>query len=125
MEPEYEVKFYELRDGTAPAYEFIEAQPSKMNVKIYRTIKLLESRGTSLRMPYSEHLQDGIFELRTDIGTNATRVLYFFMIGKEIILTNGFVKKTRKTPPDEIELAKKYRADYLLHHGKNYKEKEV
>ena len=30
-----------------------------------------------------------------------------------IILTNGFVKKTQETPPDEIALAKKYRADYL------------
>ena len=37
---------------------------------------------------------------------------YFFAIGKKIILTNGFTKKTLKTPPGEIELAKKYRADY-------------
>jgi phage-related protein len=29
-----------------------------------------------------------------------------------IILTNGFVKKTRKTPPNEIVLAMKYKADY-------------
>lgn len=39
-------------------------------------------------------------------------MLYFFTIGKKIILTNGFTKKTLKTPPGEIELAKKYRADY-------------
>jgi len=34
------------------------------------------------------------------------------LVGKKIILTNGFVKKTQKTPDGEIELAKKYRDDY-------------
>lgn len=42
-----------------------------------------------------------------------TRIFYFFVIGQKIILTNGFVKKTQKTPKSEIELAKKYRNDYL------------
>lgn len=35
------------------------------------------------------------------------------MIGHKIIITNGFVKKTQKTPQREIELAKKYRAEYM------------
>ena len=38
---------------------------------------------------------------------------YFFVIGQKIILTNGFIKKTQKTPKAEIALAKKYRNDYL------------
>ena len=37
----------------------------------------------------------------------------FFVVGKKIVLTNGFTKKTQKTPKSEIELAKRYRADYL------------
>ena len=32
---------------------------------------------------------------------------------REFILTNGFIKKTQKTPRNEIEKAKKYRADYM------------
>jgi len=40
-------------------------------------------------------------------------VLYFFFVGRKIILTNGFVKKTQKTPASEVETAKKYRAEYL------------
>jgi len=43
--------------------------------------------------------------------------LYFFYHGREIILTNGFIKKTQKTPKKEIELAKKYRDDYLRKAG--------
>ena len=47
-------------------------------------------------MPYSEYLQDGIFQIR------AQQLLYFFNDGKKVILTNGFTKKTPKTPPAEI-----------------------
>lgn len=60
-------------------------------------------------MPYSDHLVDGIFEIRAKVGSDIARVLYFFVIGKKIVLTNGFIKKTQKTPKNEIELAKKYR----------------
>lgn len=61
--------------------------------------------------------EDGIFELRTKQGSNITRVLYFFFIGKKVILTNGFVKKSQKTPKAEKELAKKYKADYEWRYG--------
>ena len=63
-------------------------------------------------MPYSEHLNDGIFQIRAQQEGNISRVLYFFTDGQKIILTNGFTKKTPKTPPAEIERAKRYRADY-------------
>lgn len=38
---------------------------------------------------------------------------------EKIILTNGFVKKTQKTPKIELERAKNYRKDYLERCGKN------
>ena len=47
------------------------------------------------------------------INGSVTRVLYFFCHEGRIILTNGFVKKTQKTPPEEIRLAKERRADYI------------
>lgn len=76
-------------------------------------LMLLEQNGNELRAPYSKALEDGIFELRVQQGTDITRILYFFMVGHKIIITNGFVKKTQKTPQREIELAKKYRAEYM------------
>ena len=69
-----------------------------------------------LRKPYSEYLEDGIFELRTKQSSNITRILYFFVIGNKAVLTNGFTKKSQKTPKKEIELAKKYRKDYERRH---------
>jgi len=52
--------------------------------------------GTMVREPYSKHLDDGIFEVRAQVGSNISRVLYFFFTGKRIILTQGFIKKTQK-----------------------------
>ena len=83
-----------------------------MKAKILRTIDLLENNGPHLREPYSKSLGDGIFELRIKQGSDITRVLYFFFIGNKAILTNGFIKKTQKTPKNAIETAKKYREDY-------------
>lgn len=108
----FEVEFYEKADGTFPAEEFILSQDVKMRAKLFRLLELLEIKGNELREPYSKHLEDGIFEIRAIQGNNITRVLYFFVVGKKIILTNGFVKKSQKTPTSEIETAKKYRIDY-------------
>ena len=108
----FEVEYYRKSDGTYPAEEFILSQDIKMQTKLFRLLELLELKGNELREPFSKSLSDGIFEIRAIQGNNITRVLYFFVIGKKIILTNGFVKKTQKTPDSEIKLAKKYRADY-------------
>lgn len=109
----FTVEFYETTSGECPVKEFIDSTDMKMQAKIYRILNLLEERGNFLRMPYSEHLDDGIFQLRAQVGNNITRVLYFFMVAGKIIVTNGFAKKTQETPPSEISLAKKYRADYF------------
>ncbi len=54
-----------------------------------------------------------VVHLRCKLVKNIIRVLYFFFYEGEIILTNGFVKKTNKTPREEIKLAKDRRKDYI------------
>lgn len=109
----FEVIFYEKGDGTEPVKDFLLSLDIKMRAKMTRMIALLEMYGVSLRMPYSEFLDDGSFELRAQVGSDISRVLYFFVVGQRIILTNGFIKKSQKTPPAEIQRAKRYREDYL------------
>ena len=110
---EYKALFYRKPDGTEPAREFIIKLDKKMRAKVARTIAILESGGTNLREPYSKHLDDGIFELRAQVGSDISRVLYFFIVGRRAVLTHGFIKKTDETPPREIVRAKKYRSEYL------------
>jgi phage-related protein len=114
---EYTIEFYKLPDGSEPAKEFIERLDAKMIAKILQVTDLLEEYGPQVRMPYSEHLEDDIFEIRAKQGSDITRILYFFVVGKKIILTHGFVKKTQKTPKGELERAKKYREDYRRRYG--------
>lgn len=109
----FDVEYYEKEDGTFPAEEFILSLDSKMQAKMFRELDLLETFGNQLREPHSKPLGDGIYEIRAKEASDITRVLYFFVVNKKIILTNGFVKKTQKTPDNEIALAKKYRKDYL------------
>ena len=108
-----QVKLYDLPDGTYPVQEYIDSLDPKMQAKMLRTMKLLEENGTDLRLPYSEYLRDDILELRAKVGSDISRVLYFFFDGGKAILTHGFIKKTQKTPPSEIERAIRYRKEYF------------
>lgn len=110
---EFEIIFYKKADGTKPVQEFLDSLDVKMRAKMLRTIVMLKSNGYELREPYSKPLNEGILELRAKVGSDISRVLYFFVVGKKAVLTNGFIKKTQKTPKEEIERSKRYRADYL------------
>ena len=109
----FEIEFFETDNGDCPVISFLDELNVKLRAKTLRMIELLKENGNLLGMPYSRHLDDGIFELRTKQGSDITRVLYFFFVGQKIVMTNGFIKKTEKTPKSEIEIAKKYRDMYL------------
>ena len=108
----FEVVLYEKANGECPVEEFITSLDIKMQAKMIGLLELLEEKGNQLREPYSKSIDDGIFELRCKVGNNITRILYFFYYEGKIVLTNGFVKKTQKTPAEEIKLAKERRSDF-------------
>ena len=110
---QFQVEFYETEEGRIPTQEFLDSLEPKMNAKMVGLMEILEEKGTLLREPYSAPLEDGIFELRAVQGSNISRALFFFYIEGRIVITHGFIKKTQKTPRAQIELAKKYRDDFL------------
>ena len=77
----FDVIFYDLPNGVKPAEEFILSLDKKMRAKVLREITLLAANGYELREPDSKSLGDGIFELRAKVGTDISRVLYFFFVG--------------------------------------------
>lgn len=114
----FTVEFYKKENGDIPVEEFLDGLNVKIKAKSVGLIKILQEKGNLLREPYSKPLGDGIFELRCKVGNDISRVLYFFYYNGKIIMTNGFVKKTRKTPRTVIDRAKAYRDDYLERNGK-------
>ena len=110
----FQVDFYENTNGEIPVEAFIKSLDKKMRAKMLGMINILQEYGNELREPYSKHLEAGIFELRVKVGSDISRVLYFFYFNRKIILTNGFIKKTNKTPRVELQRAKQYRNDYMM-----------
>lgn len=110
---DFELVFYKKANGDCPVSEFLSSLNKVMRYKMMHSLDLLELYGNHPKGDYSKFVSDGIFELRAQTRTDITRIMYFFDDNRQIILTNGFVKKTQKMPASELETAKRYRADYL------------
>ena len=83
----------------------------------------LELIATIDRVPkkYFQYMEDGIYEIRVEVGSNIFRVFSFFDEGQMIVVANGFQKKTQKTPRNEIELGKKIKKEYFNEKDRNKK----
>ena len=112
----FDIEYYELPGGDKPVEKFLDSLDIKMRVKALGSLDILAEYGNTLREPYAKAIGKGLFELRIKFAGDISRIFYFFVMNNRIILTNGFIKKTRKTPPGEIALAKKYKADYEGRH---------
>ena len=113
----FDIEFYRFENGKAPVEGFLDSLNPKMRNKAVRSLELLEEFGNTLREPNSKAMGDGLYELRIKFSSDITRIFYFFYVKNKIVLTNGFVKKTQRTPSAEIELARKYKADYERRHS--------
>jgi phage-related protein len=113
---EYSCIFYESADGKSPVEEFIESLDDQAQDSFILKKQLLQDFGPQLRYPHTDHIEEGIFELRFKGTEGQIRVLFFFFYGKRIIFSHGFVKKTQKTPRKEIEIAKRRRQNFLAEH---------
>ena len=111
----YQCHYFKTASGRAPAREFIESLDPRSQRKFFFVLGLLEEFGHRLPAPHAKHLRDGIFELRFGAIEGDIRLLYFFFSGNQVILTNGFVKKSGKTPSRERRLAVERRGLFLKH----------
>jgi len=93
--------------------DFYRKQNLKVKKKIIWTLQIIEQID---RIPktYLEHLEgtDGLYEIRIKFSSNIYRIFCFFNKGKLVILTNGFQKKSQKTPKKEIEKALRIKKEY-------------
>ncbi len=108
------VNFYKTADGKCPVQEFIDSLSGKVAQKILWTLRLLEDL-EKLPSTYFKKLTgtDGIWECRVQYGSNIYRIFCFFDTNAVVILTHGLIKKTQKTPRQEIDRAEIYRKDFL------------
>lgn len=114
-----EIRFYKTQSGKIPVKDFLDSLSSKHAQKIAWVLELIEKLD-QVPIQYFKKLinTDDIWEVRARIGSNSFRLLGFIDDEKFVILTNGFSKKSQKTPKQEIDLAEQRKADYLHHKRK-------
>lgn len=87
---------------------------SKQVQKVLWVLRLFEEFETVPSQYFKKLVNtDGIWEVRVQIAGNIFRILGFMESDNVVLLTNGFAKKTQKTPRSEIELAEKRKKEHL------------
>ena len=107
-----EVELYCTQSGKEVVQEFLDSLPDKALAKVIRDIELLAQYAPNLHEPYTKHNDGPLWELRSKFSSNIYRIFYFIWRDNKLILLHGFTKKSQKTPPAEIAIAKKRMEEY-------------
>jgi phage-related protein len=100
--------FYRTEAGGEPVRAWLKSLPSREDRKrIGEDIKTVEF-GWPVGMPVCRPVGGGIYEVRSDLAQNRiARVLFYFDKNGRMVLLHGFIKKTQKTPEEDLELARR------------------
>jgi len=106
------IVFYRLENGESPVEEFLDTLPDKAAQKVIAVFKVIEENLIVSTRFFKKLTGTEIWECRIMWQSDIYRILGFFEKNNFIILTNGFHKKTQKTPASEIKRAEEYMKDY-------------
>ena len=110
------VIFYkEDGSGNEPVRKWLSSL-IKEDKKVIGDDLLTVQKGWPLGMPLVGHLGGGLWEVRSRIRDGIARIIFILEQG-EIVLLHGFVKKTQKTPNEELDLARKRARKYKHNEG--------
>jgi len=103
------LEWYFDKNGKSVAYDYFLNTSEDLQDKFLILMKKMGDTGKINNIEKFRNEGDGIYAFKPQ----PDRYLSFFTVGKKIIVTNGFKKKTDKLPKNEKELAMNYRKDYL------------
>ena len=106
MNKKINVVFYKTPAGNEPVREWLISLEQEDKKTIGADIKTVEY-GWPIGMPVSKPLANNLYEVRSHISSKRIARVIFIIMGNYMILLNGFIKKTQKTPINEINLALK------------------
>lgn len=101
--------FYRTAAGSEPVREWLKELPRADRLAIGEDIKDVEF-SWPIGMPLCRNMGQGLWEVRTELRNRIARVL-FCVFGEQMVLLHGFIKKTRKAPPGDLELARQRKRD--------------
>lgn len=99
--------FYCTEAGGEPVREWLRGLSPEDRKRIGEDVKTVEF-GWPIGMPVCKPLGDGIYEVRTTLSQNRIARMLFYIDKKgRMVLLHGFIKKTRKTPDEDLDLARR------------------
>ena len=99
------VVFFRLDSGREPVRDWLKGLDRESRKLIGQDIKTLQF-GWPVGMPLARKLAENLWELRSKLPQGIART-FFTIYARKIVLLHGFVKKTQKTPPKELSVAKR------------------
>ena len=104
------VVFFRTETGNEPVREWLKSLPREERHSIGEEL-LTVQHAWPVGKPLVDYLGDGIWELRSRLSNRIARTLFILSMS-EIVVLHGFIKKTRKTPVQELELARRRKRIY-------------
>lgn len=102
--PRLTVRFFRESTGSEPVRDWLKRLPVEEKREIGSDIKTVQF-GWPIGMPVVDHIDGDVWEVRTRLSTRIARVL-FVLEGNVMVLLHGFIKKERKTPKADLDIAK-------------------
>lgn len=85
----------------------LDQLPLDIRAKFARIVELIRAKGLEqVREPYVKHLEDKLWEMRMSGPDGIARSIYVTASGKRIVILHSFVKKTDRTPPAALAIAR-------------------
>jgi len=104
--------FYESALGNRPVREWVLGLTLEDRKLVGRDIQKVEF-GWPLGMPYCRSLGSGPWEVRIGLNDGKIGRVIFCVARERMVLLHGFVKKTQKTPAQDLRLALKRMKEVL------------
>lgn len=100
------VVFYRMSTGVEPVRDWLKSLPEEDRHTVGIDLATVQV-GWPVGMPLCRSLGGGLWEVRSRLPSRRIARLLFCVHEGRIGVLHGFIKKTQKTPHDEIELARK------------------
>jgi phage-related protein len=108
--PEVPVRFYRTGVGSEPVLEWLRGLDRRDRRAIGMDLMRVQF-GWPIGMPLVRGLKDGLWEVRSNLPSQRiARLMLCFHQGTLVVL-HGFIKKTRKTPAEDLALARRRMKD--------------
>jgi phage-related protein len=109
------ILFFRTEGGNEPVREWLKSLDKEDRKVIGEDIKLVQFRWP-LGMPLVRKLEADLWEVRSRLSQGRIARVMFTVHGNEMVLLHGFIKKSPKSPPDELKLAR--HRSHLWHSGR-------